>query len=292
MTIFILFSLSSLIGMLNSVLSKKFQQNFSADFTHFIAYNFINALFACVYFFAANSFSLKPNGITFFFAVLFALIVISILILQILALSVTSVSMLGIFSTAGSTILSTVFGLFFLGEPSSPRLFLSLFLLLAAVVIPYIPGRRVNKKNSFLICLLMFIVSGLSVILQKIYTNTPGALSSTTFFLLTNLVIVFVCGFILLAKFLSDPASRTVILKPFSKKQYLNIAIRTAASNSTSVITLLLLSRMDVSVYSVVSSSLGILTGAFLSKVVFKEPMPLSSWIAVALVISSILLNV
>ena len=287
--VFIIFVLS---GMLNSALSKKFQQSFSADFTHFISYNFVNAAFACVYFFIASGFSFKANFTTFLFAVLFALVVIASVVLGILSLSVTSIAIRGIVTTAGSTVLPSLFGILVLNEPSSLILYLSLILLVAASLIPNLPLKKSNSGFAPLIFSLLFLVSGLAVIVEKLYILTPGVVSSATFFLLTNVVTFLICGTVLLIKFLIHPHSRKAILKPFSKKQYMNIALQTATSNLSSLMTLFLLSRIDVSVFAIISSSLGILSGAFLSKFVFKEPMLAKNWVAVILVLVSIFLNV
>ncbi|MBE7044319.1 MAG: hypothetical protein E7397_02225 [Ruminococcaceae bacterium] len=290
MLIYSLFGINILIAFLSGILNKRFQLGFRTDPVHFISYNFINALLASVYFFVGNGFVLNMNLITFLYSVVFALIVILALILGILALSRVSISLSGITSTAGSTILSALFGILFLKEPSSLRLFLSAAFMLCAILIPYRKFWNSGEKNSIPICAALFLIAGASVILQKLYTITPGVCDSQSFFLMTNLIIVGVCAIVLGVMMLRHPQEKKLLLCPFSKKQLGNIAARTLLSNIGSIITMVLLANMNVSVYTVVSSALGIISGAILSKFVFREYMPRENWIAVLCAIAAILI--
>ena len=288
--IYILLAAFALISILSNILSKKFQMGFSMDMHHFIAYNFINAVVASVYFFVSNKLSFEINLITFIYSLVFALIIVLSLILSIVALSKMSISMLGIIATAGSIILSAVFGAVFLNERLTFGRLFAAFLMLLAVILPGIKFMKWGEKGALIISLILFVNNGVSVICQKMYTVTPGVLSTESLFLMTNLIIVFVCAVTLIGFGIKNPKIKNIFC-PFKKGELLNIALRTILSNSSSVIAILLLKRMDVSVYSVIISSIGIITGATLSKLYFKEYMAWQNWVAVILAICAFIIN-
>lgn len=291
MLIYSLFGVSILISMLSSILNKRFQLGFQIDMIHFVCYNFFNALFASVYFFISTGFSIEMNMITFFYSVLFALIVFFNLVLGILALFRVTVSLSGITTTAGSIVLSALFGILFLKEAGSLKLLLSVTFMLAAILIPYCKLWNSGKPNSISICIALFFTSGAAVILQKLYTLTPGVCDANNFFLMTNLLLAGICGTILSIMLMVRPQERKKILHAFSVRQLGNIAVRTLLSNIGSVITIILLKNMNVSVYTIISSAVGILSGAVLSAWFFREHMPRENWIAVLCSICAILVS-
>ena len=288
--IYILLAASALIGILSSILGKKFQMGFSMDMHHFIAYNFINAALASVYFFVTGGFSIEINLITFIYSVIFASLVVFGLIIGIVVLSKMSISMSGIIGTAGSIIISAAFGGVFLNESFSFGRILSAVLMLLAVILPASGMMKWGRKGVLLISLLLFFNNGATVICQKLYTITPGVLKAETFFLLTNLVIVFLCAVALIVFKIRNPGTENIFC-PFNKKELLNIGVRTALSNISSVIGILIMSLMDVSVYTVITSALGVITGAALSKLYFKEYMAWQNWVAVILAICAFIIN-
>ena len=288
--VYILLFTIALISILSNILGKKFQMGFSMDMHHFIAYNFINAALASVYFFITNNFRFEINLITFIYSFVFALIVVLSLIIGIVALSKMSVSMSGIISTAGSIILSAVFGAVFLKERLSFGRIMAAVLMLAAVTLPGIRFMKWGKKGALIISLISFVNAGAAVICQKMYTVTPGVLSAESFFLMTNLVIVFMCLVALVIFKTKNPEIKNIYC-PFKKTELLNIGLRTVLSNISSVVTILLMQRMDVSVYTVITSSLGVITGAVLSKFYFKEYMAWQNWASAILAIGAFVIN-
>lgn len=291
MLIYSLFSVSILISILSGILNKRFQLGFQTDIVHFVCYNFFNALLASVYFFVSTGFSIEMNMITFLYSVLFALIVFLTLVLGILALFKVTISLSSITSTAGSIVLSALFGIIFLNEACSLRLLFAIVFMLAAILIPYFKLWNSGKKNNIPICIALFFISGSSVILQKLYTLTPGVCDANSFFLMTNLLLTGICGIILGIMLLIRPKDRNKILHAFSLKQLGNISARTILSNIGSVITIILLKNMNVSVYTIISSAIGIISAAVLSAWYFREHMPRENWIAVLCAICAILVS-
>ena len=126
----------SLIKVTDAILAKYFQKSINISLDVLIAFNIYNAIIACIYFSAADGFKISLNGITMLFSLVYAFAVASNHLLTFLSYSKTSVSFVSIVSTAGTIIVSTMFGLIFLGETLSLKLFVSLVLLVLAVIIP------------------------------------------------------------------------------------------------------------------------------------------------------------
>lgn len=291
MLIYSLFSVNILISMLSSILNKRFQLGFQADTIHFVCYNFFNALLASVNFFVSTGFSLEMNMITFLYSVLFALIVFLSLVLSILSLFRVTIALCSITSTAGSIVLSALFGIVFLNEDFSLRLLFAIVFMLTAILIPYFKLWNSGKQSNIPICIALFFISGASVIVQKLYTLTPDVCDANSFFLMTNLLLTGICGIILGIMLLIRPKTRNQILHAFSLKQLGNISARTILSNLGSVITIILLKNMNVSVYTIISSAIGVISAAVLSAWYFREHMPRENWIAVLCSICAILVS-
>lgn len=291
MYIYLLFAVSVLLGFLNQTLGKYFQLGFKMDFRHFILYNLINASLATVYFFAGNKFLLHMNLTTLLFSVVYALLVMVSLIISIVALSKVSISLSQVSSTAGSVVLSAMFGIIVLKEAVSINLILSVMFMLLSVAIPYFSFRGSNKKGGGIISAVLFINAGLSIIIQKIYTKTPGVCEANSFFLMTNIIIVLICAVILMYLRLKNGRNNVSLGQMFTKKQLGIIASRTLLSNVSSVISIIIIANMNISVYTVMASSLTLVAAAANSKFVFKERLHLSEWISMGCAVCAIFLN-
>ncbi len=275
------------VGFLGSVLNKRFQLGFNSTFLNFMSYNLLNALFASVYFFIANGFSVSSNAITLLFSFLFGSFIIIGLTLSIKVLEHVPMTTSAVASNSGGAFLPALFGIFFLSEPFSLRLLFSLVLILLAIVLPARSMGLSFEKNSLWLCLALFFQTGAQTIIQKVYTLTPGVLSTYSFFLMTNLVIAAFCAAVIAFCLFKQPKNVRNILMPFSKSQVGIIAAQTLISNIGSVITIFILARMNASVYTVISTSIGMITAAIVSRFVYKEPFPRENKIAIALSIAA-----
>lgn len=291
MIICLLFSIIFLVTFINKAFEKQFQQGFKKDVPHFICYNLFVACFASVYFFVGSGFSLEMNRITLLFSFALATNVILALVLGVFVLSHTSIALSSVIATAGATIVPSLFGILFFNEPLSLFLILSIVFMLSAVIIPFQKNCSSEEKSSITVCFALFLSSGLSSIIQKIYTLTPGVCSSQSFFLMTNLIIASICIFAILIYSVFYKEKPSILFHVLTPAQLGNIGIRTLLSNIGSVVSITLLSLMHISVYSIISSSMGIISGALLSKFFFKEYMPRKNYISVLLAICAIILN-
>ena len=75
-------------------------------------------------------------------------------------------------------------------------------------------------------------------------------------------------------------------------KHIANIGLRTALSNISAIITVFIISVMDVSVYTVITSSLGLIAGVLVSRLIFCEDLTWKNYVSVAFAVISVILQV
>lgn len=284
---YLLFIVLLCIGPANSILNKKFQMGFKNDTIHFVQYNLVNAFFGTVIFLILSGFNISINMPTFIYSIIFSLIVVLSLCNNILMLSTNSIYVSGVTSSAGSLIITTIFGILFFNEPWSARTFVPLILMFFAAIIPYFRKRTTFTKNQFLICLLSFMLAGWSPVISKFYALDPDVCDTTSWFFLTNALIFIFCG-IFLVFYSAKHKSFTFDL---NFKQAANIFARTLLSNISSLLTVVVLGWMDFLFYTIVSSAFGKISSFILSKYCFKEHTTIETYISLVLAITAIVVK-
>ncbi len=176
----------------STALNKRLQLGFRFDASHFLIYNLLNALLASINFLISLGFHIEMNGITFVFSLIYGLVVILSLCLNVVSLKYLTIPLKAVMSSAGSLVTSSLFGFLVLQEAVSTGKILAILAVLAAVLLPWLPTLRARQKVStgqLLLCLIIFIFSGISGIVVKLYAITPGVCDNRQFFLMTNLII-------------------------------------------------------------------------------------------------------
>lgn len=292
MIAYILLGVSGILNSLNTVLTKKFQQGFKMDTIHFVMYNFAGAVIGSIYFFIASGFKIEMNRITFMFSVIYAASVFLSLVLSIYILSKISISLTSITSTSASIISASVGGMIFFGEQITLRHIVSALLIIVAVVIPY---RKLIKtgltKKSIWACIIYFCYISVAGLIPKFYTRAEGACSSVSWFFMTNLILVVVCGILAFCYALKKHEKIGNVLCMLTPGQLGNLAVRTGINNICSVLNVVILTTMAISVCSVISSSLGLVLSAVVSAAVFKESLPKENKIGVALAVAAVIIS-
>ena len=290
MNTWILMGIMISIGMLVKVLNKKLQLSMQMDTEHLLFYNFLNALFASVCFCVATGFRIELNLITIIFAFVYALIVLASLTMSMLVLSKLSLAFVGVIAGAGGIVWPALFGVVYFGENISLSLICAVLLMLTAAVFPLLEGKTGHStvKGAVVvpIAVVYFVLCGASAIWSKLYASTPGVCDSKSCFLLVNVILVIGTGGVLYVHFRRNSEGRhSSMRKLFTKKQVVNIGTQTIASNICSVLGVLILVKMDVSIYTIVQSSLTLIIGTFISKFYFKEYVTWKNWVSLVLAV-------
>jgi len=138
-------------------------------------------------------------------------------------------------------------------------------------------------------------MNGAPVVQMQLYAKDTRVCSSLSYFLLTNIMIVTVCAMVLrfaiLKKSFFSQNGRREILSIYTLSQAVNIGIRTAMMNITSVLQVVVLAVVPASAYAILNSSIILIGGFLVSLFVFKEKQSLGNILAVILAIAAIVIN-
>lgn len=281
--------LSVLLMTANTALTKVFQRSVRFDLKSMAVYNLLNALLACVIFFATAGFRIRVNVPTLIYALIYAAIICVNLSAQILALALVPVPVTTLMSVAGGVLLPSVFGVVWYGEPLTVRLVLSILLILLATALPLWGGVGTVSGKGVAACVVMFLLGGASVILVQLYSRASGVCDSNSFFFLTNAVIAALCLGLTLGGGVRQGIRDALFL--FSPKQLGMIGGKTVLANLCSMLQVLILRQMAASTYAVLNSSLSLLGSVALSAVCFREKQTKKGLLAVLFAIAALAVN-
>ncbi|MBQ3224215.1 MAG: hypothetical protein IJB42_00755 [Oscillospiraceae bacterium] len=293
---YLLLFVSALLMTANTALTKLFQKTTPSGVFHMLVYNLINAAFACVFFWVSAGFKINMNIATVIYAVVYALIICVNLSAQIFAFSRAPVSVVTLMTMAGGVLLPSVFGIMRFGEMLTLKLAVSSVLIIIAAVLPFV-GKKGEKKafsaSAVAMCALMFVLSGLSVILLKLYALDARVCNSESMFFLTNAAIVVICIAVLAVMGIKseEKGFSGKILRAYTPLQALNIVSKTALANIASVLQVIILAEMAASTFSVLNSALTLLGAGIVSALFFREKQSVPSVVALVLAILAIAIN-
>ena len=284
-----------LLSGFSTVIAKKFQQCTSETLTDFAWYNVVNSVIACIYFGISSGFSLHLNMTTFIFSLCYAACACCALVIGVCILSRVHISTSAILKSSGTIIVSSVFGILYFDEKLTLNLTLAMIMMLAAAILPLnfsSESKNTQKKGRIItaiVCILAFLNGGIVNIVTKLYAENPNVCDTLSFFFFTNVILL--AGGVLVLSFLmiKNKVHIKRIVRTFSVKQLLLVASNTAISNISSVLTVMVLAIFDVSLYTVIMSSLGIILSAVMS-LCFKEQLKVKDWISVALSVGAIII--
>lgn len=288
MHIILLFFTQFLLSSTYTLLNKRFQLRFQYDPAHFMCYNLINAVFSSINYFISIGFRIQMNGITFLFSVIYGLIVICSMCLNMVSLRHLTIPMNSVMGSSGSIMTSSLFGFLYLKEELTVYKILALLAILIAVILPWAQTFRRREKTNFkqiLLCVIVFLVSGLGNITFKLYAVTPNACEDKQFFLMTNLVIVVLCGIGTVIYFLKQHIHFSTITHLFKLNQIINLGGITIVSNIQAVVNITLLGLLAISSYNIISSSISMGVSTLLSVVFFREKLTVIQFCSVVLVV-------
>lgn len=292
---YILFGLIQILGGVSTFLNKKFQIGIKNNMPTMMLYNMINACFGSVYFFFICKMHVEMNLITFVYSLLYALIVINSLAIGVIAISKLSISFNSVISTASGVIGAVFFGIMLFGEKAAVGQIVSAVILIGAVAVTAFAGLEFKgQRGAVLVCVWLFLTGFLTSPFIKLYTQTKSALEINNMFFMTNVLVVVITaaysGIYILKNGKIGAAEMTAGI--LNKTAIANIASRTAISNISSVVSAYIIANMDLTVYTIFSSGLGLMMSGFISKFVFRERLTVGNYVSILLAIAAIVIRV
>lgn len=251
----------------------------------------ITCITAMSFFAIMSGGKLTPNIPTLIYSACLAFVAFASVLAELFAITRTSLVNLTVFASAGSILIPFLFGLIFLGEGISATKVIAAVMLLAVILLPLFSGQS-GKKTSFsgyISCIILFIMNGMYTVLMDIYAGASGVLPDSVFCFWGN-AIMFPFAFLLgismggTKNFFSD-------IKKIKAGSYAKAVITVVFSNTTTLLGIYILGRMDISIYSILNTSLVMIFTAIFSAIFFKEKITTSSVLAIVLSIGAIILN-
>ena len=268
----------------------------------YFLYTCLCTVCACIFFFITSGFHIECNLPTFLYALLYGS---SILVGYLIGLHIyktASVARIIVASSALNTPVVFLSGILLFSETVTLLKVGSVLLMVIAVFLSAKSGddgsnhdgnlKQEKKKYSFISLLLLSVGQVVfNNILVKCYTLDTRVCSENSLFFMVNLLML-IFG---LAGFLRQWFINRQEVKEFCSKlrakDYILTTIRTIGDNITSLVSIWILVKVDLSIYTVLSASLGLLSAVGAS-LILKEKVTPRLWLALIFSIAAIILNV
>lgn len=256
-------------------------------------YIFLVSLVSCVTYAAFTGFTFEFDRATFLLSVTLALASVCSLLISLVIYRIASVSGVNVIMTSLSLITSALIGFTIFSESIDSVKIIRIILMLIAGIFVYFENisketqqrdkKKISKKGLFLIIILVtLLINCYTTIQSKLLSTGTLVADVNTFFFMTNVYMLLGSFAIIFIRWIKDPIEvkeKLVLLKP---KNILAMTGNTFGSNVSVVLNVLILARMDLSVFTMISSALGIICAAIVS-LIFKENLGTYARIAIFL---------
>ena len=257
-------------------------------------YFVVNGVVACAFFFVVGGFTLSINLPTAIYSIIFSIIVM-ISVVGLVAYKYADVATITIVTSTCGLVATSVLGALIFKESFELITLIRILIMLVAVILAFLDKNRgaaelvgeerQKKKTSWLIVPIIIVVllsNSATTIITKFYALDATVVDENSFFFFTNVFLVAFSSIAFAVDSLRNKnhfKSAVVLVK---SKSIVWLVGNVICSNVGSLVGLLLIALIDVSVYSPVTSALGILSGVVAS-LIFRERLGALSYIAAVL---------
>ena len=296
------------VGALNRIASKTCSNVVAAKSNRmrYLLYLSTVAAVACLVFAILNGFKISATPKTLLYALIYSGVCILSCVCHLEAFKYSNISGVVVLSSFGSITATSAVGFILFNEAFELTTLLKIGIMLAASILTFIgssskgksqdqSGKRSSAVRLVIIVLLLMIAGVLNTVLLKLFSAAEGVTDVNSMFFFTN-VSQGVCALILYGFFAlkgrSDPIVKENLsdsLKIFSVIPLVAIAVNTAMSNIGTAISAKLITLMEISVYTPVSSALGILAG-FIASFIYREKHGITFYLTAALAIVAVII--
>lgn len=280
------------ISSINRIIIKTYKQSTKNIEQSSNIYMIIVSIVAMLVFAIMAKGRLIPNIPTILFSIVLGLLSASSNIFTLLALDKTDVVNTTMFSSAGTIAIPFLFGTFFLKETVDIFEIMTFFILLAVVLIPLFEKKNKSSKNSFLgyiYCVILFLTSGFSTVILKLYSLAPNVLNTNVFCFWANVFMLPVALFIALK---DDPAKLKEDLKITKPLSYALVVLTVVMQNLGTVLGVFVLKKFDITLYTLLNIPTALVLTALISSWLFFEKITKKTALSICLSILGIILSV
>lgn len=251
----------------------------------------VNILVALLFFASMCKFDLRVNLVTLLFSCVFACLCYFSMFLELRALEHTTMVNAGLFSDAGALILSSLAGVLFFREDLRLRSVLGFVLTFASMLVPYFAAKKSGSGlKGLFYCMLLALNSGAVRIVMKLYHTVPGCLNENLFCFYTNLVMIPFVMF-MHRKLLFRAGSFKAPDKQMGKAALIAVAA-VIASNVYTLLSMVLVGKVDLFFSSVFGPPLTICINFLFDVLIFRTPVKLHQIVTIALALAAIAVTV
>lgn len=290
----LLFLISVVVGICSKAFSKLcsniLSQNSVAKYSLVLV---INSLVACLFFGAFGGFRIYVNGITLLYSVIYAAIAAISIISGVIVYRYASISNVNIVSSSCGMICTAVIGWIIFSEKVGTSNIFRLAIMLMAIVFVFLDQRRneiaitekkKEKGNNFYLVLIIAVITACgcaNTIVLKSFTISERVTDENSFFFFTNVFLLIASLTVFIVSCICKQGEFRESIKLLRPNKMIAIAGNTICGNISSIVSVLIMAQLDVSIYSPISSSLGIIVGV-IGSLMFKEKLGVYAYIAAA----------
>ena len=291
MNIWFLFLITSVVSLMSKAFSKlcsnMVAQSSAAKYSLILI---VNSLVACLFFWCSGGFFLSLNAPTIGYSVVYALVAAVSLLSNLLVYRYASISGVNILSSGCGMVCSTVVGWFVFSEQIDERDLIRLTIMLTAVFFVFLDQKRSGCKEQeqknklislILVIAVMTLCSCANTVVLKLFAESDAVTDENSFFFFTNVILLIAALIVFAAVCLRKRGEFRASVELLRPKRLISIGGNTVCSNISSLVSVLIVARMDVSIYSPISSALGIIVG-LVGSLIFRERLGVFAYIAVA----------
>ena len=273
---------------------KKYQKSAPGGNVSFCIYTIIMSVFAMCFFYVTGGCRISVNPGMLFYSVLTGIDTVVVVLIGIIAMQYTDLLTINLGSCCGAMILPVLYGIFFLNESTSFLYWVSVFFMVAAVLVPILTQKGKGGRNTllgYLFCGVLFFGSGFYAVFNKMYQVSPSFTDASSFCFIINLTMLAVCA-VLLPVFLHRAPEERKTLRKFTPGLVLLCVLAAVTSNAASLLNFTAMEGMNLTLLTVFGTSFNILCTATLSMAIFKErKLGLSDTVSILCALASVIIG-
>lgn len=245
-------------------------------------------LFLCI-----GKFQVQFSPVSFFWAAMFALIMIPYYVVGIKVLSLGSLAIYSMFMMLGGMLLPFLYGTVFLHETISwgkglGTVLLTLFIILQAIWQKSPEDEEIkskSKKTSYLffaLCLVIFVINGMTGVVAKIHQISAGTVDEVSFTVLScGLTAIFSLVLLLVCYLKNQRETHAQTFSTLKCKPIVIMAFIGAATYMGNFLHLKAASNVPASVQFPLVSGGVIVLSALVSAFIFREKLQKKEWLLI-----------
>ena len=244
-------------------------------------YALITGIISMLFFGITSGFSILLNRKTFVYALILTAMAIISYFVQLLVYRYMGVVEVAVITMSGKLLLTSLVGFLLFSETVDLISVARIVLMLITVLLIFAHNKKgISKKNDsvrsftligLLLCVAIVGIGVLNTVVLKYVAIDDEVTSSDALFFFTNAMIALFSVLFLLFESHGRVGAFVKEFSTVSAKGYLSIIAKTVAGSASSLLGVLILANGDVSLYSPLSSALGLLATEAVAVFILRE---------------------